>query len=454
MHDVVIVGAGVAGAALGAALGGAGRRVLLVERDLRDPKLFVGELLQPGGVGSLERLGLAGCLEGIDAQQVRGFAVVQGESGQALPYPRLRGQGSTRPAARGFAFHHGRFVGRLRRAARETPGVELCEGTVTGLLEEAGRVVGVRYRDRAGAEHAARANLVCAVDGRHSRLRQELTGAEPVRASHAVGLLLQGVELPYPGHGTVFLTEPSPMLSYQIGPTDVRVLADVPGELPAVRTGALAEWLRSRIAPQLPRSLRPAFLEAVAGSTLKVMPNYFLAPKAPPRPGVVLLADALNLRHPLTGSGMTVALNDVRLLVEALEGVELTDRSALAARLKRFYRARRALSTTVDILSGALYQIFCGGEPGLDGMREAVLRYFRLGGPAVRGPMSLLSGLSPHPSRLLAHYGAVAMVGMGQSLRPEAGRGWPGAPELRDASALALAALRTIRPQLERALGA
>ena len=48
----------------------AGRRVLLLERDLRTPDRIVGELLQPGGYRILERLGLADCCSDIDAQKV------------------------------------------------------------------------------------------------------------------------------------------------------------------------------------------------------------------------------------------------------------------------------------------------------------------------------------------------------------------------------------------------
>lgn len=59
-YDVVIVGAGILGCALAAAFGKQGRHVLLLERDLSEPDRIVGELLQPGGVSALEKLGLKG----------------------------------------------------------------------------------------------------------------------------------------------------------------------------------------------------------------------------------------------------------------------------------------------------------------------------------------------------------------------------------------------------------
>ena len=49
---------------------GHSRRVLLLERDLQQPDRIVGELLQPGGVLALQRLGLQDCVTGIDAQNV------------------------------------------------------------------------------------------------------------------------------------------------------------------------------------------------------------------------------------------------------------------------------------------------------------------------------------------------------------------------------------------------
>ena len=81
-------------------------------------------------------------------------------------------------------------------------------------------------------------------------------------------------------------------------PLQVRCLIDVPGEkLPA----SLAEHLAGHVAPQVPEALRAAFLEAVAGGRICSMQNK-LMPAAPlHRPGALLLGDAFNMRHPLTG---------------------------------------------------------------------------------------------------------------------------------------------------------
>ena len=58
--DVIVVGSGVLGSALSAVLARDGRRVVVIERDLKEPNRIVGELLQPGGCHALDTLGLGG----------------------------------------------------------------------------------------------------------------------------------------------------------------------------------------------------------------------------------------------------------------------------------------------------------------------------------------------------------------------------------------------------------
>lgn len=86
-------------------------------------------------------------------------------------------------------------------------------------------------------------------------------------------------------------------------------------------------YLRDHITNLLPASIRPSFLEAVSEENpqkVKAMPNSFLPPTMQggktSKEGVLLAGDALNMRHPLTGGGMSVALNDVVILTELLGG--------------------------------------------------------------------------------------------------------------------------------------
>ena len=58
--DIIVIGSGVLGSAVAAVMARDGRRVTVIERDLREPDRIVGELLQPGGCRALEKLGLLG----------------------------------------------------------------------------------------------------------------------------------------------------------------------------------------------------------------------------------------------------------------------------------------------------------------------------------------------------------------------------------------------------------
>lgn len=143
------------------------------------------------------------------------------------------------------------------------------------------------------------------------------------------------------------------------------------------------------------------------------MPNSFLpaVEQGPTKEGVILLGDAWNMRHPLTGGGMTVAFSDVvilqRLLGE-LSAEELGDWHKIGDMLHTWHWARKPLSSTINILSVALYDLFGADDEYLAVLRKGCFKYFERGGDCVRGPVSLLSGLAPAPVMLARHFFAVA----------------------------------------------
>ena len=63
-------------------------------------------------------------------------------------------------------------------------------------------------------------------------------------------------------------------------------------------------------------------MDAIQNGDIKSMPCSFLAAAPLEKPGVLLLGDALNMRHPLTGGGMSVALNDVIIWRDLLKKIE------------------------------------------------------------------------------------------------------------------------------------
>ncbi|GLT41206.1 hypothetical protein SLA2020_152880 [Shorea laevis] len=435
--DVIIVGAGVAGAALAHTLGKDGRRVHVIERDLTEPDRIVGELLQPGGYLKLIELGLEDCVEKIDAQRVYGYGLFKDGKHTHLSYP-LENFDSN---VSGWSFHNGRFIQRMREKATSLPNVLLEQGTVTTLLEEKGTVKGVQYKTKDGKELTAFAPLTIVCDGCFSNLRRSLCNPQVDVPSCFVGLVLENCELPYINHGHVILADPSPILVYPISSTEVRCLVDVPGQkVPSIASGEMASYLKTVVAPQVPPEIYASFVAAVEKGNIRTMPNRSM-PAAPyPTPGALLMGDAFNMRHPLTGGGMTVALSDIVVLRDLLRPLhDLNDAPTLCRYLESFYTLRKPVASTINTLAGALYKVFCASpDQARKEMRQACFDYLSLGGAFSNGPVSLLSGLNPRPLSLVLHFFAVAVYGVGRLLLPfpSPKRLWIGARLISGASGI------------------
>ena len=136
------------------------------------------------------------------------------------------------------------------------------------------------------------------------------------------------------------------------------------------------------------------------------MPNSFLPSvrqgSADGKKGVILIGDSWNMRHPLAGGGMTVALYDVVLLRGLLSHVgDLTDWKRIRQVLYRWHWSRKPLTATVNILGAALHKssftrrcwmtlTLCSDEAFFT-MRAGSFKYLERGGEGVNRPASLLS---------------------------------------------------------------
>ncbi|XP_033011732.1 squalene monooxygenase [Lacerta agilis] len=404
--EVIIVGSGVLGSALAAVLARDGRKVTVIERDLKEPDRIVGELLQPGGYNALKDLGLEEAVEGIDAHTINGYVVhdLESKSEVEIPYPTITdGQIQS-----GRAFHHGRFIMGLRRTAMAEPNTKFIEGTVTQLLEEDECVVGILYKDKeTGVTKELRAPLTVIADGLFSKFRKKLISNQVRVPSHFVGLILKNSPQFKANHAELVLGNPSPVLIYQISSNETRVLVDIRGEMPK----NLKEYMVEQIYPQLPVHIQEPFLIAVQNDRLRTMPASFLAPSPVNKSGVLLLGDAYNMRHPLTGGGMSVVLNDIKIWRHLLQAIpDLYEDSAILEAKKSFYwKRRKSHSFVVNVLAQALYELFAGTDVSLRQLRKACFLYFKLGGECVSGPIGLLSVLSPKPVVLIGHFFAVAL---------------------------------------------
>ncbi|KAJ5104824.1 hypothetical protein NUU61_002171 [Penicillium alfredii] len=428
--DVVIVGAGIMGCALAVALGRQGRSVILLENSMKEPDRIVGELLQPGGVHALEMLGLRDCLEEIDSIDVKGYYVSYFGEPVLLDYPKST-PSSASPLGR--TFHHGRFVIKLRAAALACANVTVVETKATALVTSSytQQVLGVECVAK-DLKDCYFAQLTVVANGYDSKLGKSYHPHTPTRRSKFWGLELIDAKLPAPCYGHVLLSNSPPVLMYQIGTHETRILVDIPDNLPSasVKNGGVKGHLRNTILPILPESVQPSFLAALEKGQLRSMPNSFLPASANKTPGLAILGDALNMRHPLTGGGMTVALNDVCVLRDLLSPERvpsLSDTRLVLKQLSRFHWTRKNSATVINILAQALYMLFAANgmclfrvfsslvphayihsDQNLKALQRGCFRYFQLG--YVAGPVGLLAGLIKQPFILFSHFFSVAFL--------------------------------------------
>ena len=214
--------------------------------------------------------------------------------------------------------------------------------------------------------------------------------------------------------GHVFIANPSPFLAYPITATETRVLIDFKGS-EAPRPGPeLVKHLHEVIGPQIPVSLREAFHEAVAREKFKVMPNHTMAARPNLVEGAVLLGDSLNMRHPLTGGGMTVTFTDAHNLgTRLLQVADFSNHLEIQDAVKEFYKSRYHQNATINIMADALYKVIC--HPDLS---TACFEYLSRGEIYAATPVAILAAVSRRRNLLIWHFFGIAWYGARKVLKP------------------------------------
>ena len=412
LYDVCIVGAGVAGAAMAGYLGKNGKRVVVIEKNLGEMDRILGELLQPGGVQMLRKMGLESVLENIDAQPVVGYGMfLDGKSFQ-IGY-QVKEKGLT-----GFGFRNGKFVQSLRAYMRSLPHVTVIEAGASSLIEEEGTIQGVHYTDENDQPQEVKARLTIISDGALSIFRSQLSLSEKKITGYFLGLVLENCNLPYPNHGHVIMSGHSPVLLYPITSTGTRALIDFQGDHAPRMGEELKQHLLEKIGPIIPEPAQPSYMAAVNAGKYKVFPNHRLPAKPLLKKGVVLLGDSLNMRHPLTGGGMTAAFSDCYNLGNCLMEVkDWWNSTEIELAVKKFYDTKTLQTGSINILADALYGVMTSQD-----LKEACYDYLLQGGLKASEPVSILSALSRDKQMLQRHFFAVAFHGAKNILRSKHGK--------------------------------
>ena len=326
--DVVIVGAGPAGATAACFLADAGARVLLLDRATFPREKPCGEGILPPGVDVLERLGIAASLRAGGAREFDGIRYHAPAGRTAI--------GAFPAGGHGLGVRRRVLDAALLEAARSRSCVTFDDTfSVRGVLrDDRGSIFGVTDGTR-----VATAPLTIAADGTHSVVRKAagLDGA-PTRRK-AVRLHFRPETPPlserlvdvYVGGATeAYVTPVSP------GEYGVAFLAEGAGlrrEDGSVE-GAVRAALRGR------EGIASLLADAPAISVPMAATGVGAVAKSPVADGLLLLGDAAGSPDPITGMGISFALRCASLLPAAL-GRAFGSGDFSAAALAPWTRLRR-----------------------------------------------------------------------------------------------------------------
>ena len=355
MIDVLIAGAGPAGAVAATVLARAGARVLVLDRARFPRPKLCGDTLNPGALTVLQRLGL-GCAAAASIP-LEGM-IVTGDDGVRVVgrYDSVSGRGISRRD-----LDLALLMAAAGAGARIEQGVLVQEPIVDSSQREP-LVKGLRVSGRQGRSIAIPARIVIAADGRYSRAARALGLSRAARRPRrwAIGAYFENVTglLPTFGEMHVRRTHYMGVAPLANGATNACVVTpNFAGHLP----GALLEstlkgdaQLRERFADARmitePICLGPMSVDAYAAGA----------------PGLLLAGDAAGFVDPITGDGLRFAIRGgelaARQALDALErGLDDAHVQLLASRRRefgakwRFNRTMRWIVTYPSVVRAAEY---------------------------------------------------------------------------------------------------
>jgi geranylgeranyl reductase family protein len=315
--DVVVVGAGPAGAATAIFLAERGHEVVLLDRARFPRDKVCGEYLSPEGSRLLDRLGVLKAVEAGGARPLRGMRIVAPDG------TTLVGDYPTRGPYRGYRDHALAVPRRMLDAVlvdRARSLVTVREGfRVTDLLREGERVTGVEgVATDGGPAERIPARIVVGADGRTSVVARRLDLLRPHPWLRRLALMTYAEGVAHdPERGEIFLAPPAYSIVNPVGEESVNLSLVVPiaeatrhrGDLDAYfdRTVAALPHLRDR----LRGSRRRAPVRALGPLAYRV--------SRPRHAGVLLVGDALGFLDPFTGEGIFTALRSAELAAEVAD---------------------------------------------------------------------------------------------------------------------------------------
>lgn len=181
MYDAIIVGAGPGGATAAAVMARRGLKPLLIDRDEFPRDKICGDALSGKTVDVMKRLGMIEALQAVSQLDSWGVTF-SGPMGDEVAIPFTKAL--DKPVAPGFVCDRVTFDHLVYQQAVQSGAEIWTSTTVTGLLREGEKVVGVRLKRKGSdVEEEVRAPITVGADGAYSIVVREL-GMDQLHEDH------------------------------------------------------------------------------------------------------------------------------------------------------------------------------------------------------------------------------------------------------------------------------